>query len=312
MIIDRLVTTPVEEHNGILYKRDDLFMPFNNGVNGGKARQALYLIDNNLKHIQDNCNNTIITTTSLKSPQGLIIATVANHFGCKSITGYGSTSKKHTDVVIANLYEKHKLIQGIVAVNGSIEIIAKASYNNVLTSAVKRIANEKSYYCVDFGINATDNEDAIFKPNSLQTKNIPTDLDLLVIPVGSGLTFVGIIKGLLEYNIYPKRIVGILSGYDCTNVINNHLENLPVKQLNTNTNPNMMFFEDKHTVLDYELYKSPISYGDKRTIVEPFLIDPVYEAKSIIWLNEQIDMGNINKNDKILVWLVGNQALMGK
>ena len=37
--------TPVEEYDGLLYKRDDLFLPFGKyGTSGGKVRQALSLI----------------------------------------------------------------------------------------------------------------------------------------------------------------------------------------------------------------------------------------------------------------------------
>ena len=37
--------TPVEEHDGIYYKRDDLYCPWGD-VNGGKVRQAIRLFEN--------------------------------------------------------------------------------------------------------------------------------------------------------------------------------------------------------------------------------------------------------------------------
>ena len=38
--------TPVQEVNGLLMKRDDLFQPFGRGeVNGGKLRQCIMLVD---------------------------------------------------------------------------------------------------------------------------------------------------------------------------------------------------------------------------------------------------------------------------
>jgi len=35
--------TPVEEHNGIYYKRDDLYAPYGD-VNGGKVRAMLMVV----------------------------------------------------------------------------------------------------------------------------------------------------------------------------------------------------------------------------------------------------------------------------
>ena len=64
--------TPVEEHNGILYKRDDLYCPYGeNFVSGGKVRQCRDLILSNMKHIQENCDNTIATAASIASPQSV-------------------------------------------------------------------------------------------------------------------------------------------------------------------------------------------------------------------------------------------------
>ena len=38
-IISENDLTPVEKHNNLLFKRDDLFIPYEeNGVNGGKLR----------------------------------------------------------------------------------------------------------------------------------------------------------------------------------------------------------------------------------------------------------------------------------
>jgi len=42
-VIDKL--TPVEQHGDMLFKRDDMFIPFKDmPLNGGKVRQALSLV----------------------------------------------------------------------------------------------------------------------------------------------------------------------------------------------------------------------------------------------------------------------------
>ena len=60
--------TPVVPINGIYYKRDDLYAPYgDNFVSGGKVRQCRDLILSNMKHIQENCDNTIATAASIAS-----------------------------------------------------------------------------------------------------------------------------------------------------------------------------------------------------------------------------------------------------
>ena len=48
IIISPEELTPIENHKNILFKRDDLFRPYeNNGVNGGKLRQCIFLLKEN-------------------------------------------------------------------------------------------------------------------------------------------------------------------------------------------------------------------------------------------------------------------------
>ena len=85
--------TPVVPINGIFYKRDDLYAPYgDNFVSGGKVRQCRDLIMSNMKHIQENCDNTIATAASIASPQSVIVSRVAQEFGMKSIIGFGNTT----------------------------------------------------------------------------------------------------------------------------------------------------------------------------------------------------------------------------
>ena len=87
--------TPVEKVNGIYFKRDDLFKPFEGSVNGGKLRQCLMLIDKNKNKIQ----NGIITTSSILSPQQAIIAQVAKHHGVRCTILYGGTSYERLETI---------------------------------------------------------------------------------------------------------------------------------------------------------------------------------------------------------------------
>jgi 1-aminocyclopropane-1-carboxylate deaminase/D-cysteine desulfhydrase-like pyridoxal-dependent ACC family enzyme len=294
--------SPIEEYDNVLYKRDDLFSPFDNGVNGGKARQAISLLTNNLKYIQDVCDNTVITATNIDSPQGIIISTVANSLNIKSIVAFGYHWGRD------KLIENNNLVKKSIEAGGNIQIVANASYTSTVNSAVQKIVNDKNYFPVKFGINASTNADSIFGVIENQVQNIPKDLDLLLIPVGSGLIFSGIIRGLLKYNIKPKRIVGILSGMDSIKDIENNLISYNVKNKHADETIDD-FFEVEYS-LEYELYKSDINYHKKIIIDEPFNIDPIYEAKTIRWFDKEIELGNISKEDKNLIWIVGNQRIM--
>ena len=57
--------TPVQNINGIYYKRDDIFAPFGgNEVNGGKVRQTIYMFNKflNMNFVFTNSCNSIFTT----------------------------------------------------------------------------------------------------------------------------------------------------------------------------------------------------------------------------------------------------------
>ena len=62
--------TPVEKHNGIYYKRDDLYAPYGD-VNGGKVRQTIEIIEN------CSIEPGIIASTSVHSPSSTIFSRVA-------------------------------------------------------------------------------------------------------------------------------------------------------------------------------------------------------------------------------------------
>ncbi len=269
--------SPVEEYNGVFYKRDDLYYPIKDSkVNGGKVRQAIALFTKNLEQIK-KCG-TVITSTSPSSPQGLIIATVAKQFGIKCIVTYGSY------LGIENVM-KNRFAQLAKEAGADIRVVSRAFFSGPIDSSTLKLSKENNYYYIKFGINVQKDEQSIFEPIMEQVQNLPQNLDVLLIPVGSGLIFSGILKGLEKYNINPKRIIGVLSGANSTKKIQEYLINCP---------------------FTYELHKSEIPYSTKKTINEPFSIDPIYEAKTILWFDEHLK----NTPGKKLIWIVGNQRTM--
>ena len=61
--------TPVQNINGIYYKRDDMFAPFGeNEVNCGKVRQTIHMFNKFKEYINEVCNSTVICAVSVYSP----------------------------------------------------------------------------------------------------------------------------------------------------------------------------------------------------------------------------------------------------
>ncbi|MBK8884602.1 MAG: hypothetical protein IPN67_20295 [Bacteroidales bacterium] len=69
LIIKASELTPIQEYNGVLYKRDDLFCPFQDEMlNGGKVRQAINLIHYNLDLIKSDYHGMVATTSQKDFP----------------------------------------------------------------------------------------------------------------------------------------------------------------------------------------------------------------------------------------------------
>lgn len=127
--------TPVEEYNGVLYKRDDLFMPFpNEKLNGGKVRQAINLIYHNLDLIRSEYHNQVATTCQKDSPQGMIISRVAKAYNLSCFVGYGNISQK---TLAENTFIKH-----IRQNDGIVESIIKQGFDNAISSRLKKLQQE--------------------------------------------------------------------------------------------------------------------------------------------------------------------------
>ena len=75
--------TPIEEHDGYLVKMDNRFNL--GGILGGKVRQCLRIVYENLDDIKSKYNGGIISGVGLSSPQSTIVSSVAKYFGLKCI-----------------------------------------------------------------------------------------------------------------------------------------------------------------------------------------------------------------------------------
>lgn len=252
------ILTPIEKYKGILLKRDDKFIL--QEVNGGKVRQAIYLINNNYNLIKNKYKGNIICACSIKSPQSAIISTIAKQFGFKSKIVTFKTIKPNINLSIAQKEDAE--IYGV---------------NSGYTSVINCYAKKLFGFITNMGFESKD----ILQANINQVKNIPINLDYLVIPVGSSMNFISIIKGLELYNKKPKNIIGIYVGKNPIPTINKYLK----------------------TNLNYKIIQYPKSYGTEINI-DNYFFDPIYEAKVYDWI-----IKNLPLNKKILFWIVGKRNL---
>ncbi len=273
--------TPVEEYDGIYFKRDDKYMPFDDvPLSGGKVRQACSLVIDNYEHIKNECEGLIATPTSMSSPQGVIIARVAKEFGFHSLVLYGGSNKKSilkNNLAICTAYLGAKL-----------NFNTKSGYDkNIQANLKKRMEGGLKCFNVKFGINLTKNPNSIIKAIGHQVQNIPDNLDMLVIPCGSAITACGILWGLQEYNKKPKKIYLIqISGYSRVKEIEDAEQALNIKF------PSFDFIIDK----TYKYNKRVrLAFGGG-------YMDPIYESKAYDYMLKHLEY----KGKKVLFWIIGD------
>lgn len=271
--------TPIEEHEGILYKRDDLFIPFGKyGMSGGKVRQALSLIDKTLDNINENYNGTIITHTQVHSTTGTIFSRVCKHYGIKCIICVGGTTpnslKKHHMMALAELW------------GAEIRNVCGHGMHAPVMSRLHEIVENEKVFNVVFSDNVDLYPESVLDTTAGQVKNIPDELDNLIISVGSGIQMAGILRGIIKYKKKIKNIYGVCIGPDRRKKINSYI------------NP----FE-YYPLLKYEMVVLDTQYGKGETdFFGSNQLDELYEAKAHKWMHK-----NIDSRENTLFWVVGRR-----
>lgn len=251
--------TCVQNIGDIYIKRDDFFDFF--GVCGGKARSALQLIQNGIS----NGYKSFCTAGSRMSPQCEIVSFICEQFKveCHLFMPQGFNTS-----VINNISKNKK----------SFIHRTKVGYNSVLMHDAKNYAMNNNCFYIPFGMECEEN----IEVTKHQVCNIPKDVKRIVVPCGSGMSMISIIKGLDYYKMYDKVVIGVIVG----------------------KNPKKTFARFIHNDLfdkckiNYKFVKSHYNYHDsaKQNVLCGIELDPIYEAKCIPFLE---------KDD--LLWIVGHR-----
>lgn len=202
------ITNP-ETGQTMKFKRGDYFAPLGyGGINGDKLRVAIHILN---EHAKRGGAPLLAHGTVMGSPQSPMAAAVARHFGYKTITVLGGT-KPETCI-------KKDTIQ-MAAWFGSDFAFVGNGYNNVIQPRVQKILAERAPtgLYLEYGITLDHNKHpaadiaAFHGIGAEQVKNIPDDVDTIVIPFGSANSGTSILLGLCKYpkpNIKEVVLVGI-------------------------------------------------------------------------------------------------------
>lgn len=270
--------TPCEEIDGAWFKRDDLFVPFVDvPISGGKVRQCMALLATNADYIRRQCGGVILTATGVHSPQGLIVARVANLFGFRCVVFVGATKDAMS----------HKMIRTAAGLTGvEVDAGCRIGYETALTSRIRQWQHDHRGhgFHVKFGINLEEDPAAIIGTTADQCRNIPGEVDTICISVGSGITAAGILLGVRKHCPHVRRVVCVqIAGYDRRDAIRAIAGDLPFEWHSTKRWP----------------YSTHV-----RRSVGGVDLDPIYEAKAFAVCAEELGLGTGAAN--VCHWLVGS------
>lgn len=294
IIKDYNALTPIQEIDDPMFrylKRDDLFQPFDElPFSGGKIRQAMCLMSNNIDYIKNECDNNVFLCTAVTSPQGAIISRICNEqdINCSIFVGgsaFPQTLAKSNLMMTAYEYG--------ATINCDARVAFEAAVHAYATQYAQ--ANGMKYFDAGFGNNLKSSPQALVESTAWQVQNIPDNIGTIIVPSGSCIILSGVILGCRMFKKNVRRIVCVqIAGYDRSKTIDGILSQYEI----TDTT-GMYEIELSH---DYPysrlLKKYTIDSGN-------ILLDPLYEAKAYDYCAKYM---NINPNEDNLFWIVGNST----
>lgn len=278
--------TPVENHKGVWFKRDDLFLPLGPGGPGGsKCRQLIWYIN---RYREGKTH--VLSGASLQSPQLLMSTIVGAHYGLPSrLVVY---SKPETVL-------RHSSPRISAGFGASFEY-AKGPYNPILQKKVEELTRTDSLV-VHYGITMEHSKydaDSVRKFHEVgarQTSNIPEEVETVIFPAGSCNSLCSFLLGMSRDPKNVKTIFAMQIGPDKREWLYERLRYIGVE-------PNNFTFQIKWYSLHDTGYAS---YTDRMyEYFDGIEFHAVYEGKMWRWLNKQ---GGITSDNKTLFWIVGGE-----
>lgn len=241
--------TPIELHDGIWLKRDDLYRAPGTDAPGGKARTCFALA----KQYKEAGAPGLVTAGSRSSPQVNIVAQIGKALGMP-VRVHTPQGEPGPEVVAAEEA-------------GAERVAHRAGYNSVIVQRARADAETSGWGHIPFGMEC---EEAV-RQTASSFDNVARafrsgKFKRLVIPVGSGMSLCGILAGDSYWSLYDLPILGVVVGAD------------PRKRLDK-------FFPLWRFSHNLTLVGAGVDYHEKiEASVGPVKLDPVYEAKCVRFL----------------------------
>lgn len=279
--------TPIQNRNGIWYKREDLYRSDKTGVNGAKYRACQHLVGK----ARAAGATRVVSAASVLSPQSAIAATVASEQGMSSTVIVGGTTPEKAI--------RHPSIRIAASVGAELESI-NIGYNHQLQLAgARRAGEEAGAWQLPYGIttppDASEEElDAFFAVGGNQVAELPAEVKTVVLPFGSGNTACGVLYGLYndrENMVEDVVLVGI--GPDRLAWSLERLRRVGVTQA------------DLPRLHHFPLHPWFATYGDRMPeTMDGITLHPTYEGKVARYLR-QVQPDYWRRDGSTMFWIVG-------
>ncbi len=253
--------TPIQKVGRLWVKRDDTFRVA--GVCGGKARTCLYLAG----RAQERGATGLVTACNIHSPQAAIVAAIAKSMNLECKVFVNKHSNTTPEIELARAYGAD-----ITVAESTYDSVAELRAHQFVHSL--RFVDSRPWYLIPFGMQCKEAVNQTAK----QVRYIPKGVKRIVVPVGSGMSLCGVLKGLQGYGRdipvlgvsvgrYPRSSIRKYGPKDCTHM--------------------------------FDIVTSELAYGTPApsTRIGNIEVDAVYEAKSLPYLLS----GD-------LFWLVGHRS----
>lgn len=188
--------TPVERVGDWHLKREDKFAPHPTvGINGAKLRQLIWLVNN----AKQAGYTGVVGGAVSGSPQHPMMAAVAAHYGMEAVSISGAK-----DV------EKYPML-GAARALGAHVMVAPCAYAKSLESEAYKYAIKRRHYWVletnitlDLRKHPAEHIARFHAVGAAQVRNVPDDVETLVIPSGSCNSVTSVLYGIHKYR--PKNL----------------------------------------------------------------------------------------------------------
>lgn len=335
--------TPVEKIDGIWYKREDKFAPMGyGGINGTKLRQLIWAL-NELAFKKGK--EGVIHGAVSGSPQHNMTAIVCKHFGLRDVDVVGTTDiKGHPLLLKAHEYGAEFVYSPV----GYAKTLQKRA-SDLQKSRYPNFFHLETNITIDHERSGTANlVEAFHEVGSHQVKNIPDEVETLIVPAGSCNSVTSVLYGLARFPPkglktvwlagignygskdpdYIRRRLGVIGMATNMNVEDKFSWKLGTTHAVTLGDLFDNDDEDKIEIRTFDVYggcgngkckvcpngKNFAKYSDTfdKQLIEGINFHPRYENKIITYLNspehEHLKKKYWKQDGKTMFWIVGSEA----